>query len=217
LSKKNIIFVDEFKKFNDMKRIKIILIITLLMAVSAVHSQIRIGAKGGVNVANVTFNKDVFNPGNLTGFNIGPVIEFMLGEHGLGFDAAVLYTQRGFKSKEETVKNAYLQVPVNLKYKFGLSNIKPYLAAGPYIDLKIAGKNVWNVFANAQGAKEQIKSKNFGAGLNFGAGIELAKMIQIGINLNWGLTNDYNSFNPKEIDSFRGKSITWSGSAIVLF
>jgi hypothetical protein len=200
-----------------MKKIKIILTIASLMAVSGVYSQIRIGAKGGVNIVNATFSRDVFDSNNLTGFNIGPVVELMFGEHGLGFDAAVLYTQKGFKSEEETVKNAYLQVPVNLKYKFGLSNIKPYLAAGPYIDLKIAGKDVWEVVTNAQGAKEQIKSKAFGAGLNFGAGIELAKMIQIGINLNWGLTNDYNSFNAKDIDSYKGKSITWSGSAIVLF
>jgi opacity protein-like surface antigen len=198
-----------------MKSIKIILTITLLIVVSAAHSQIRIGAKGGVNVAYAKFSKDVFDAENLTGFNIGPVIEFMLG--GLGFDAAVLYTQKGFKSKEETVKDSYLQIPVNLKYKFGLTSIKPYIAAGPYIDLKIAGDNVWEIPSNVAGAKEQIKSKDFGAGLNFGAGIEVAKMIQLGVNWSWGLTNNYSSFDVKESESYKGKSVIWSGSVIVLF
>jgi hypothetical protein len=202
-----------------MKKIKIILIIALLMAVSVVHSQIRIGAKGGVNISNVNFGKDAFDPDFFTGFNIGPVVELMFGEQGLGFDAALLYTQKGFKSKKETVKDSYLQVPVNLKYKFCLSNInvKPYIAVGPYIDLKIAGSDVWNIGVNTQGAKEQIKSKNFGTGLNFGTGVELAKIIQIGINLNWGLTNNYKSFDAKNIDSYKGKSVTWSGSAAILF
>ncbi|MDR0836496.1 MAG: PorT family protein [Tannerella sp.] len=200
-----------------MKGIKVILVMASLMTVSAVYSQIRIGVKGGVNVAHAQFSKDVFDSKNLTGFNIGPVVELMFGEQGLGLDAAVLYTQKGFKSEEETVKNSYLQVPVNLKYKFGSTSVKPYLTAGPYMDFKIAGDKLWMVSENTEGVKEQIKSKDFGAGLNFGAGVELLKMIQVGINLNWGLTNSYDSFNAKELDSYRGKSITWSGSAIVLF
>lgn len=193
------------------------MITVLLMAVSGVHSQIRIGAKGGINISNVYFSKNVFDANHSVGFNVGPVIELMFGEHGLGFDAAILYTQKGFKLEEKTIENAYLQLPVNFKYKFSSSDIKPYLTAGPYIDLKIAGKDVWDVAVNVQGAKEQIKAKNFGAGLNFGTGVEIAKVIQIGINLNWGLTNNYKSFNAENIDSYKGKSVTWSGSAIVLF
>jgi hypothetical protein len=199
-----------------MKKMKMMLVIASLLVASAVHSQIRLGAKGGVNIANATFSKDVLNVNNLTGFNIGPVIEFMFGERGLGFDAALLYTQKGFKSKEETVKNSYLQVPVNLKYKFGLTNVKPYLAAGPYIDLRIAGKDVWDVAENAGGIKNQLKAKDFGAGLNFGAGVEIAKILQLGVNFNWGLTNDYHSFKLTEASSYKGKSTAWSVSAIVL-
>jgi hypothetical protein len=200
-----------------MKRIKFLLLVCLLMAVSTVDAQIRLGAKGGVNIANAKFDKDVFDSGNYTGFNIGPVVEIMFGDNGLGLDAAVLYTQKGFKSEEETVKDSYLQVPVNLKYKFGSSIIRPYLAAGPYIDLKISSDKVWDVSKNTQGIKEQMKSKNFGAGLNFGAGIELLKMLQVGVSVNWGLTDNYKSFEIKDSENYKGKSITWAGSAIVLF
>jgi hypothetical protein len=200
-----------------MKRIKFFLLVCLLLTAYTVDAQIRLGAKGGLNIANAHFNKDVFDSGNYTGFNIGPVVEIMFGDKGLGLDAAVLYTQKGFKSEKETVKDSYLQVPVNLKYKFGTSIIKPYLAAGPYIDLKISGDKVWDVSENTQGIKEQLKSKDFGAGLNFGAGIELLKMIQVGVGLNWGLTDNYKSFEIKESESYKGKSTTWSFNAIVLF
>ncbi|MDR2146983.1 MAG: PorT family protein [Tannerella sp.] len=196
-----------------MRKVKLFLLIALLTTVSVVQGQIRFGVKGGINVANASFSKDVIDTKNFTGFNLGPVIELMLGDVGLGFDAAVLYTQKGFKAEERTVSNSYLQVPVNLKYKFITPVIKPYLAAGPYIDLKVAGDDTWSI----AGVEEQIKSQSFGAGLNFGAGVELINMIQVGINVNWGLTDNYKSFETNSIDSYKGKSITWSGSAIVFF
>ena len=38
---------------------------------------------------------------------------------------------------------------------------------------------------------DQVKAKNFSAGLNFGAGVELISHLQVGFNYGLGLTDNY--------------------------
>ena len=93
---------------------------------------------------------------------------------GVGLDAAILYSQKGMDVKSETgtstnVKTDYIDVPVNLKWKFGLPIIKGYLAAGPYIGFRVGGDKFWEIPGSVVG---QVKAKNFSAGLNFGYSAE---------------------------------------------
>ena len=98
----------------------ILLAVMALIAVPA-KSQIKFGIKGGLNISSVHFNKDLVGKDNVTGFNIGPMVEVMAPIMGVGFDAAILYSQKGIGVKsEKDIKNDYIDVPVNLKWKFGL-------------------------------------------------------------------------------------------------
>lgn len=91
---------------------------------------------------------------------------------------------------EKDIKNDYIDVPVNLKWKFGLPIIKGYLAAGPYVGFRVGGDKLWDIPGSVG---DQLKAKSFNAGLNLGAGVELIKHLQVGFNYALGLTDDYSA------------------------
>lgn len=191
-----------------------LLVALLLLGFQSAKSQLRWGLKGGVNISTVHFNSDLFKADNVTRFHIGPMIEGMVPGVGLGFDAAILYSQKGVEMKTEgissSVKTDYVDVPVNLKWKFGMPLVKAYLAAGPYVGFRVGGDKFWDVPGNILG---QVKAKSFGAGVNFGAGIELIKYLQVGFQYSLGLTDNYS------VDKFdlETKNRGWSISAAILF
>ena len=193
------------------------LVLIILMAFIAVpaKSQLKFGVKGGLNISSVHLNSDILKADNVTGFQIGPMIETTIPLIGVGLDAAILYSQKGMDVKSETgtstnVKTDYIDVPVNLKWKFGLPIIKGYLAAGPYIGFRVGGDKFWEIPGSVVG---QVKAKNFSAGLNFGAGVELISHLQVGINYGLGLTDNYSA----EKYDLNAKNRGWSITAAILF
>jgi len=200
-----------------MERKKWLLLVLLIFVVSAANAQLRFGLKGGFNIASVKFNKDVLNAENINGFHIGPMLEFMP-DAGIGLDVAFLYSRKGFYSKdisrEGSFTNDYLEVPVNFKCKIGLPLVSPYFAAGPYMSFRVAGDGKQNV---ANNIIDQIEAKSFGAGLNFTAGVEVLKRIQVGLTYDWGLTNNYQTFNAGSPSDYKGKEHTWLISAALMF
>ena len=193
------------------------LVLIILMAFIAVpaKSQLKFGVKGGLNISSVHLNSDILKADNVTGFQIGPMIETTIPLIGVGLDAAILYSQKGMDVKSETgtstnVKTDYIDVPVNLKWKFGLPIIKGYLAAGPYIGFRVGGDKFWEIPGSVVG---QVKAKHFSAGLNFGAGVELISHLQVGINYGLGLTDNYSA----EKYDLNAKNRGWSVTAAILF
>ena len=193
------------------------LVLIILMAFIAVpaKSQLKFGVKGGLNISSVHLNSDILKAANVTGFQIGRMIETTIPQIGVGLDAAILYSQKGMDVKSETgtstnVKTDYIDVPVNLKWKFGLPIIKGYLAAGPYIGFRVGGDKFWEIPGSVVG---QVKAKNFSAGLNFGAGVELISHLQVGINYGLGLTDNYSA----EKYDLNAKNRGWSVTAAILF
>jgi len=194
-----------------------VLLGVMIFVTSATHAQVRFGLKGGFNIASVKFNKDVLNSENINGFHVGPLLEFMP-ESGLGFDVALLYSRKGFYSKDITREgsftNDYLEVPFNLKCKIGLPLVAPYFAAGPYVSFRVAGDDKKNI---ANDVIDQIEAKSFGAGLNFTAGVEVVNRVQVGLTYDWGLTNNYQTFNAGSPSDYTGKGHTWLISATLMF
>ena len=185
----------------------ILLAVMVLIAVPA-KSQIKFGIKGGLNISSVHFNKDLVGKDNVTGFNIGPMVEVMAPIMGVGFDAAILYSQKGIGVKsEKDIKNDYIDVPVNLKWKFGLPIVKAYLAAGPYIGFRVGGDKFWDIPGSVA---DQVKAKNFSAGL------ELISHLQVGFNYGLGLTDNY-SIEKVNLSDGAGKNRGWSITAAILF
>ena len=77
----------------------LILSALLFIGIGQAHAQLRLGVKGGLNIATVHFSTDVLQADNVTGFQIGPMIEGSLPLVGVGFDAAILYAQKGLETK----------------------------------------------------------------------------------------------------------------------
>lgn len=168
------------------------MIVTMTTANNA-SAQIKFGLKGGVNVTDMSLNSSVFDASNRTGFFVGPTIKVQLPLVGLGIDASALYDQREAKIKvgntttKETLRSQAINIPINLRYGWGLSSMANiFLFAGPQFgfnvgdkDQKITESSTWSV-----------KNSNFS--LNFGAGVTLLSHLQLTANYNvvCGKTSD---------------------------
>ena len=175
---------------------KIFMLLAMIVTMTAANNasaQIKFGLKGGVNVTDISLNSSVFDASNRTGFFVGPTIKVQLPLVGLGIDASALYDQReakikvGNTTKKETLRSQAINVPINLRYGWGLSSMANiFLFAGPQFgfnvgdkDQKITESSTWSV-----------KNSNFS--LNFGAGVTLLSHLQLTANYNvvCGKTSD---------------------------
>lgn len=203
---------------NTRKMVRLVLTAFLLFMIGQANAQLRLGVKGGLNISSVHFSSDVLKSDNVTGFQVGPMIEGSLPLVGVGFDAAILYAQKGLETQtvgggKTTLKNDYIDVPVNLKWKLGLPMVKVYLAAGPYVGFRVGGNKIWEIPGSMV---DQVKTKNFSAGLNFGAGVELISHLQVGLTYGLGLTDNYSVETPS-LTKKDGKNRGWSVTAAILF
>lgn len=171
----------------------LLVIIVTMTAANNASAQIKFGLKGGVNVTDMSLNSSVFDASNRTGFFVGPTIKVQLPLVGLGIDASALYDQREAKIKvgntttKETLRSQAINIPINLRYGWGLSSMANiFLFAGPQFgfnvgdkDQKITESSTWSV-----------KNSNFS--LNFGAGVTLLSHLQLTANYNvvCGKTSD---------------------------
>ena len=175
---------------------KIFMLLAMIVTMTAANNasaQIKFGLKGGVNVTDMSLNSSVFDASNRTGFFVGPTIKVQLPLVGLGIDASALYDQREAKIKvgntttKETLRSQAINVPINLRYGWGLSSMANiFMFAGPQFgfnlgdkDQKITESSTWSV-----------KNSNFSR--NFGAGGSLLSHLQLTANYNvvCGKTSD---------------------------
>lgn len=185
--------------------------VCLGMAMPA-QAQLNFGVKGGLNLSKASLS-DIpvnFKKDNFTGFFIGPMAEFNIPVVGLGVDASLLFAQRGVKVSEGgndyTVKQNGLDIPVNLKYTFGLGSMAGiYLAAGPDFYFDFAGNKT------IEGVRTDKKKAE--VGINVGAGLKLLNHLQVGANYNIPLGDT------ADIEGTAGsyKTKTWQVSVAYIF
>lgn len=201
------------------KTILFFAIVALSMISVPSFAQLKIGLKGEVGINQPTFSSELWSVENFNTFKVGPTLEAML-PVGLGIDASVLYSNEKMKVKDFKadkslfeVSSHYLDVPINLKYKIGIiSPLKVYLAAGPYVQFKVAGDEFeW------EGITEQFEDKTFQAGVNLGFGAEIINRVQLGLNYRLKLTDDYSVNQPEWQDLLNENKGFWSISASVYF
>ena len=172
---------------------KIFTLVVLLAAMTfTAQAQVKFGVKGGLNLTNMRFDKDVVSKSNRAGFFIGPTVKFTLPVVGLGIDAAALYDQRSAKldGVDETLKQKSIQIPVNVRYDFGLgSTAGIYIFAGPQFGFAV-GDKVTNIINNV--VDWRLKDSNLSA--NVGLGLMLLNHLQISANYNiaLGTTGEFN-------------------------
>ncbi|EGJ70616.1 hypothetical protein Bcop_0398 [Bacteroides coprosuis DSM 18011] len=160
------------------------LVLVMLLGFSfTAHSQIKFGIKGGLNVTKVSFSNlpSNFDSNNRVGFFAGPTLDVKLPLVGLGVDGAFLFSKRDAKveynGKNETFSETGFDIPINLKYTFGLSSLASfYLAAGP------------NFFFNIDKSQKvddvKFNKKSAQVGINMGGGVTFLTHYRLGINYN---------------------------------
>ncbi|WP_352421977.1 porin family protein [Proteiniphilum sp.] len=198
-------------------------LILLLMIATATNAQVRFGLRGEVGLNKPSFSKDIVEVENLTGFKLGPTAEFQLPLINLGIEGSLLYSndkmnvtgisEGGVQSTVQKVSNHYLEIPVNLKYRFGsILPVKVFVAGGPYARFLLSGDDV-----KISDATENIKAKNFEAGINLGAGVEIFSRLAVGVQYGFILTDNYGTDKPEWKDALNGKDGTWALTATVYF
>lgn len=203
----------------SLKRIIIAMTFIMAFGVSA-NAQIKFGIKAGVVVNDLKFDKDVIATDNRAGFTGGLMMEVNLPILNLGVDASVMYVRRsseviintsnsngdntGIASKN--INNDYIEVPVNLKYKFALPGVgrivAPYLFTGPSFSFLTSKKAIGDALEN----------KKFDLSWNFGAGVQILNKVQVGASYGLGLTKASES-----VTGIDAKNRCWTITAAYLF
>lgn len=199
------------------------LMLAIIVAFSTItttsYSQIRLGLRGevGLNKASFSNPKEAIDVENLNSFKLGPTVEVMLPAMNFGVEASVLYNNDRMNVNYDNsntpveITNHYVDIPVNLKYKFGMIlPVKIYAAAGPYARIHVGGDDI--KFSNVT---DDIKAKAFEAGVNLGLGLEVFSRLAVGVNYGMRLTDNYSADQPKWSDALNNKDGVWSIQATV--
>ena len=146
---------------------------TMLMAIPA-QAQIDWGLRAGANIVNMKMSSDILGSKNNAGFYVGPTVKFTVPIVGLSFDASAVYDQRTAKIVDDTKgvteerKQQTIQIPINIRYGWGLSSAANFfLFAGPQF-----GFNVSKHYSNWTWKSSQF-SVNVGIGATVLSHLEL--------------------------------------------
>lgn len=205
-------------------------LVLCIAAVMPASAQFSIGPRVGINVNSLHMSDKIFDSDNRLGMNAGLQAEFMIPMLGFGFDASVMYVHRSSKAfasdnaADYKVSSDYIEIPVNLKYKFSLpvvgKIIAPYVFTGPSFAFRTS-KSAINEF---------VRSKKSDIAWNFGIGLQLIKHLQIGASYGLGLSKAYDltetyyeiypdgmtTVTPGKTD-VKGKNRFWTVTAAWLF
>jgi hypothetical protein len=184
------------------------MMVAMMMVTIPAQAQFSWGIKGGVNMGNndLSLLKDTkmaFNMDNYTGFFIGPKAEVRIPLLGFGVEAAALYSHKGMSlTDSEKFRQNSFQIPLNIKYIFGLGNIANiFIGAGPEFGFNVGATS--KIAKNANGDILAYTVKKSTLSINLGAGATLLKHVQLGINYNmpWGNTGDFTYIDAEELEN----------------
>jgi hypothetical protein len=201
------------------------LVLAIALAVGTVAPAaakiVSFGPKVGVAINKFSISQDAFSADNRVGFTGGLTADITLPVVGLGFDVSAMYVRRSADILEEvegstdpiskTVHNDFIDVPVHVKWKFGLpiigNAVTPYIFTGPDFAFR-AGKST----------VDDIKSKTTDVSWDFGVGVQLMNHVQIGASYGLGLTKAIKTVSSdNNLTSFEGRTNCWTITAAYLF
>ena len=171
---------------------KYVLAIFLLFAVSNIQAQVKFGPVAGLNFSTMTIKVlgVNFDSETVMGFHVGMISEIPITESFV-LQPAVLYSSKGadYKILEEEISLSptFIEVPLNILYKYDVGPMDIFLKAGPYIAYGVGGQietNGIEVDIDYGSGNADMKPLDFG--LNFGAGVNYNNFIisgQYGVGL----------------------------------
>ena len=202
-----------------MKKILTLIVMAVAFAAPS-QAQVKFGAMAGLNMTNMSFTESGASEAvkSRTGFFIGPTVKFTVPIVGLSVDGAALYDQREAKSGDETIKAQSIQVPINVRYGFGLSSMLNIFAfAGPQFGFNIGDKT-----KELQKDVENwtLKSSNLSANIGIGATVAGHLQVKLNYNIALGKTGEVEVWDAtkKAWDTVNGgKANAWQVSAAYFF
>ena len=174
-----------------MKKVLFILAIAIAATGSVNAQDVKIGAKVGLNLANITGDFDGDDLDAKTGFNLGVFAEISLSDK-LIFQPELLFSTQGAKLEETnynySLKLNYLNIPLMIKYAV---TDKFALELGPQVGFLLSANEEETFNGETASDEEDVKDyfKSIDFGLNFGASFDVSEKIIIGARYNLGLSN----------------------------
>ena len=212
-----------------MKKVLTLIVMAVAFAMPS-QAQVKFGAQAGLNITNMSFSRDAVEDAvkNKTGFFIGPTVKFTLPIVGLGIDAAALYDQREAKNGDQTIKSQTLQIPINVRYGFGLGSMAEIFAfAGPQFGFNLGDKektlDEWIEDGVKYTDEWTMNSSNLSANVGIGATILGHLQVKINYNIALGKTGEVketglvNGVAAGVSDAISGKANAWQISAAYYF
>lgn len=192
---------------------KLLVFSLLLFAGTSAFSQIRVGLKGGLNLADMKYEPKDQTSGtpdarSLLSFHAGLIVDVPLVQ-GLALQPGIMLEGKGSKvenvgsnwSFTQKVNPLYLEVPVNVLFKPTIgTGTKLYFGLGPYFAWGVGGKisysgNIGNfngytdkVIKFGNNSDDYLKSTDMGA--NVLAGFEFSSGLLVGAQYGISLTNN---------------------------
>ena len=171
-----------------MKKIFAVVLLAVAFAMPS-KPQFSWGIQAGLNMSNISVKDAADNAGTAvksrTGFFVGPTVKFTLPLVGLGIDASALYDQREGKAGDETIKSQSIQIPINVRYGFGLGSVAEVFAfAGPQFGFKLSGDKDFGA------AEWTLKSSNLSANIGIGATVLSKLQAKLNYNIALGKTGE---------------------------
>jgi len=174
-----------------MKKVLFILAIAIAATGSVNAQDVKIGAKVGLNLANITGDFDGDDLDAKTGFNLGVFAEISLSDK-LICQPELLFSTQGAKLEETnynySLKLNYLNIPLMIKYAV---TDKFALELGPQVGFLLSANEEETFNGETASDEEDVKDyfKSIDFGLNFGASFDVSEKIIIGARYNLGLSN----------------------------
>lgn len=172
-------------------------------------------------MTSMVFDQDLFSVSKNVGGTVGVTGELMMPGIGFGFEAGVMYTQRGAKLNlgekpiwatqgfgKENCALHYIEIPIHLKFKYNRLNgfentLMPMVFVGPEFSFLVA--------------KNDIAAFNYPAGefgLDLGVGAEIMRKVQVAASYTLGLSY---SVKDKYLTDFIGQNRTWKLTCTYFF
>lgn len=143
---------------------------------NSVYSQpnFGLGVETGINLANINVTP-AFNTSGRTGLMIGAFADIGLSRT-IYIRPGLRYVSKGFSSTVNgisfTERLTYLEIPAFLKVSFPLTEIKPYLIAGPTIGIQLSANEEATDGLQTQTSDASSIYESVDFGLFFGGGID---------------------------------------------
>ena len=181
-------YKNKIKQRRMKKNILAVLVAAFVIAMPS-QAQVKFGVKAGLNLNSVSLKmkNTTLDANNRAGFFVGPTADITIPLAGLGVDVSLFYDNKsiGYSDIEGEHKKClhYIDLPINLKYTFGLSSLASvYVATGPQFAWNV-GDRSWKPSKLTNGW--ELKSSEFS--WNFGVGATFISHVRVGYNFNLGI------------------------------